>query len=77
MGATTYISGPRGRGYLDEACFRDAGIVLEYKSYVYRPYPQLWGPYQPAVSIVDLVANCGPEARHLIASAVPNEVAVA
>ena len=77
VGATTYISGPRGRGYLDERCFRDAGIVLEYKSYVYRPYPQLWGAYQAAVSIVDLVANCGTDARYLITSETPNEVAVA
>jgi hypothetical protein len=77
LGATTYVSGPRGRGYLDEVLFRAAGIALEYKSYCYRPYPQLWGAYQPAVSIVDVVAHCGPSARALIASEAPNEVAVA
>lgn len=76
VGATTYVSGPAARSYLDEDRFAEAGIALEYKNYAYAPYPQLWGPFEGAVSIVDLIANCGPEAATLIRSLGANEVAV-
>jgi hypothetical protein len=76
VGASTYVSGPAGRSYLDEAQFMDAGIDLEYKSYVYPPYPQLWGPFEGAVSVIDLIANSGPEATTLMRSLGSNELAV-
>ena len=28
----------------------------------YPPYPQLWGDFEPRVSIVDLLLNTGPHA---------------
>ena len=59
-GATTYVSGPAARGYLDESEFRAAGIEVEWFGYEgYPDYPQLWGAFEPHVSVVDLVANCG------------------
>lgn len=66
--ATTYLSGPSADGYLDKEAFRLHGIGLEYKSYDYEPYPQLWGPFEGAVTVLDLIANCGPYARDLIRS---------
>jgi len=69
LGATTYVSGPSARAYLEERRFDEAGIALEYKEYAYQPYPQLWGPYETAVSIVDTIANCGPAARRGLKSA--------
>lgn len=77
LGATCYVSGPAARGYLEESMFMEKGIRLEYKSYDYKPYPQLWGEFQGAVSILDLIANCGPEAKSYLYSATPNIVAVA
>lgn len=68
VGATTYLSGPSARAYLDEHLFEDAGIALEYKNYSYPPYPQCWGAFEAAVSIVDTIANCGPEARRVLKS---------
>lgn len=59
-GATHYLSGPAGKDYLDESLFEKNGIKLEYKTYNYPPYPQLWGEFDGAVSILDLIANCGP-----------------
>ena len=76
VGATTYVSGPAGKAYLDERRFRESGIALEYKSYTYAPYAQLWGPFEGAVSVVDLIANCGPDAASRIRSLDANEVAV-
>jgi hypothetical protein len=62
-GATSYLSGPTARDYLEEAALREAGIALEYKSYDYAPYPQQWGAFEGAVTVLDLIANCGGEAR--------------
>lgn len=75
-GATTYVSGPAAKDYLDPEAFRVAGLRLEYKAYRYAPYPQPWGPFEGAVTVLDLIANLGPEAGHHLASATPNEVAV-
>ena len=77
IGAATYVSGPSAKAYLDESRFCEAGIRLEYKSYVYPEYPQLWGPFEGAVSVIDLIANCGPAARHFIKSGTANEVIAA
>jgi hypothetical protein len=77
VGATTYLSGPSARAYLEEDRFREAGIALEYKRYHYPDYPQLWGPFDGVVSVIDLIANCGPDARALITSGVADQAAAA
>lgn len=67
-GATTYLSGPSAAAYLDEARLAGAGIRLEYKQYDYPAYPQVFEGFDGAVSVVDLIANCGPAARDLMTS---------
>ena len=62
-GATTYLSGPSARDYIDLERFAQAGIALEWKSYVgYPEYPQRFPPFEHGVSILDLLFNTGPEA---------------
>lgn len=62
-GATTYVSGPAARSYLDEAAFSARGITVEWFDYGgYPEYPQLWGTFEHGVSIVDLLFNCGRDA---------------
>ncbi|MGM4886847.1 WbqC family protein [Tardiphaga sp. 11_C7_N12_6] len=77
VGGTTYLSGPSAAAYLDVDAFEAAGISVEYKSYDYAPYPQLWGNFEGAVSILDLLMNTGPDARHHIKSKSPNRRATA
>lgn len=62
VNAKHYISGPSARSYIDPALFERAGIGLEYIEYEYAPYPQLHGPFEPFVSIVDLLMMTGPDA---------------
>ncbi len=58
LGATHYLSGPSARSYLDESAFAEAGIAVEWMGYEgYPTYPQAWGAFEPAVSIVDLLLN--------------------
>jgi WbqC-like protein family len=62
-GATRYLSGPSARTYLDEQAFTAAGIIPEWMSYDgYPEYPQLHGPFEHAVSVLDLLFNAGPDA---------------
>ena len=61
-GGTEYISGPAAKDYIDEAVFDAREIKLTWFDYDgYPPYPQLWGDFEPAVSIVDLMMNCGKQ----------------
>ena len=66
IGATHYITGPSARGYLDESKLRSAGISLEYMDYDYPEYPQLFPPYDPQVSVLDLLLMTGPDAAKFI-----------
>ena len=67
VGATTYISGPFGRDYLDEAAFRDAGIQVRYHDFQHPRYSQRGrGGFFPQLSVLDLLMNCGPESTRLL-----------
>lgn len=72
VGASVYLSGPSADAYLDKDAFGRAGIRLEYKSYDYEPYPQQWGEFDGAVTVLDLIANCGRDSCHHLQSKAPN-----
>ena len=76
LGASTYLSGASADVYLDKEAFRANGIRLEYKSYDYDPYPQLWGPFEGAVTVLDLIANCGPQSKERIRSTAPDRIII-
>jgi hypothetical protein len=62
-GATTYISGPTAKGYIDEELFRTEDITLQYMDYTgYVEYTQLFPPFEHKVSIIDLIFNMGSDA---------------
>lgn len=75
LGAKTYLSGPSASDYLDVSLLAENGIEVEYKSYDYAEYPQLWGKFEGTVSILDLIANVGPAAREYLRSRSPNVLA--
>ncbi len=62
-GGTEYVSGPSARDYIEPQRFAEAGVALTWFEYAgYPEYPQLWGPFEHAVSVLDLLFNCGQEA---------------
>lgn len=73
VGATDYLSGPAACAYIETSRFAEAGIGLSYKSYDYAPYPQLWGAYDPAVSILDTLFMLGPDAGGILRSSSVDE----
>lgn len=66
LGATHYISGPSARDYIEDELFLEAGIGLEYMAYDYPEYPQLYPPFDPYVSILDLLFMTGTDAPRYI-----------
>ncbi len=62
VGATQYLSGPAAQPYLDVEMFAACGIAVQWMSYAgYAAYPQLWGEFEPQVSVIDLLFNAGPD----------------
>lgn len=66
VGGTHYISGPSASDYIEKEKFDAAGITLEYMEYNYPEYPQLYPPFDPYISILDLLFMTGPEAIRYI-----------
>ncbi len=65
--AQVYVSGPAARAYLDEGAFSRRGIAVQWFDYEgYEPYPQLWGPFDHKLSVLDLIFNTGPDARRFM-----------
>jgi len=66
LGATHYITGPTAKNYLDEDKLANSGISTEYMVYDYPPYEQLYPPYDPQVSVLDLLFMRGPDCGDFI-----------
>jgi len=63
LGATSYLSGPSARNYLDTRLFHNAGIDVEWMDYTgYPEYAQQHGKFEHAVSMLDVVLNTGDKA---------------
>jgi hypothetical protein len=75
IGATSYLSGPKAKDYLEIEKFKEAGICLEYKVYLYMEYPQLYGKFEPNVTVLDMLFNCGRDSRKYLKSMKGNEKA--
>lgn len=59
-GAGEYLSGAGAKAYLDPNVFSYAGIKLAWQEFKPRPYPQAFPGFEPDMSALDLLLNCGP-----------------
>lgn len=68
LGATKYISGtgPGSMRYIDEQEFKNNNIELVWQHYDHPTYKQLYKPFLPYMSIVDLIFNEGPKSKDII-----------
>jgi hypothetical protein len=66
VGATHYLSGPSARDYLEPEKFAEVGIELEWMTYDYLEYPQLYPPFDPFVTVLDLLFMTGQDAPRYI-----------
>jgi hypothetical protein len=66
LGADVYLSGAGGRSYLELTRFEEAEIRVEFQEFEHPVYPQLFGPFEPNLSAVDLLFNCGSRAAGIL-----------
>lgn len=66
VGADEYVSGPSADDYIEESLFDAHGVSLEYVGYDYEPYEQVHPPYDPQVSLIDLIFMQGPAVLEFI-----------
>lgn len=64
--ADTYISGIFGNEYLNLSDFKKAGIEVIFQEFHHPIYKQLYEPFIPSMSIIDLLFNHGPDSRDII-----------
>jgi hypothetical protein len=69
VGADSYISGKSGKNYLDTDLFEKSGINVIYQNFVHPVYKQFNNSvFQPEMSIIDLIFNCGSSSLKLLSS---------
>jgi len=61
VGAVRYLSGQGARGYMEPSRFHTAGIDVVWQQFTHPIYPQLFPPFEPNLSALDLLFNCGIE----------------
>ncbi|MES2618320.1 MAG: WbqC family protein [Bacteroidota bacterium] len=67
LGATQYFTGPNAKQYIEEDKFSDKGVQLNYFDYSgYKEYPQLYGPFEHGVSIIDMIMNVGKDTQEYL-----------
>lgn len=66
--ADCYLSGISGKEYLDMRIFEEAGIGVEFQEFYHPVYKQLYDPFIPCMSSIDLLFNHGPNAFDILKS---------
>ena len=70
LGATTYVSPPSSKDYLDESdSFNVLGVQVQYFEFKHPEYAQPFGEFLPYMSIIDMLFNCGDYSLALIRGA--------
>ena len=64
--ADTYISGIFGKEYLKLSDFKEAGIEVIFQEFHHPIYKQLYEPFIPGMSIIDLLFNHGPDSLDIL-----------
>jgi len=66
VGGDTYLSGPGGKNYMDLEAYKAAGIKVVFSTFNHPVYKQLFGEFQPHMSILDLLFNHGGDSLNVI-----------
>jgi hypothetical protein len=75
VGARALLVGLGGsREYLDREAFARAGVALVMQEFAHPQYRQCGAaPFTAGLSAIDLLLNCGPDSRHVLDAALPQE----
>jgi len=59
FGADTYLAGSGGREYMDLEKYDKSGIRVIFQDFKHPVYDQLFGEFEPFMSVIDLIYNHG------------------
>jgi hypothetical protein len=65
-GSGAYLSGSGGRDYMDMALFDRNNIAVMFQDFKHPEYAQMFEGFEPYLSIIDLVFNCGHKSREIL-----------
>jgi hypothetical protein len=66
VGADTYLAGAGGKGYMNLDAYSAGGIDVIFQEYNHPRYSQLFGEFEPFMSVVDLIFNHGEESLEIL-----------
>jgi hypothetical protein len=66
LGADCFLEGALGRSFIEPGRCEQFAITLEFHDYQHPRYRQLFRPFIPYLSIIDLVFNHGPESLDIL-----------
>lgn len=66
LGGDVYLSGKDGAKYMDLDIFKEEGIQVIFQDYKHPRYDQLYGDFEPFLSVIDLLFNCGPDSLSIL-----------
>ena len=67
LNANTYLSPINAQNYLDKTkIFRENNVSLEYFNFTHPKYPQLKNDFEPFISGIDLIFNCGEKSSDYV-----------
>jgi hypothetical protein len=68
VGATEYLSPLGSAEYLlaEQDVLRQRGVEIWFQNYEHPKYRQVFAPFEPFASVIDLIFNCGDEAAAVV-----------
>ena len=62
----TYLAGGGGKGYMDTAKYTQNGVKVVFQEYEHPVYNQLFGDFEPFMSVIDLLYNHGEKSLEIL-----------
>ena len=66
FGGTTYLAGEGGQAYMNIEMYKKEGVDVTFLAYDHPVYPQLFGSFEPFLSVLDLLMNCGDQSLGIL-----------
>ena len=71
----TYLAGAGGKEYMDLEKYNRADVNVEFQDFEHPVYDQLFGEFEPYMSVIDLLFNHGDGSLHIIRNGKPEKEA--
>jgi len=66
FGADTYLAGRGGKDYMNLDKYKEHGMKVLFQDYQHPVYDQLFGQFEPFMSVIDLVLNHGSKSLNIL-----------